>query len=623
MAKKKKKDERDTLERLTKLKGSVDKLFRETDWARRQMDRYLREYQGVWWNEKDLREHPWETRVFVNYIFSTSMSIAPLLTDNRPVWSVRARKPFLQKSFDLYSLCLEYLWDKLDMDAKTFKAVLDALVMKNGIFKVTFDPDNPVPYGECRVDVVDPRTYFEAPGYDDNWENPFQGTRERKPISWIRSNFPETGMEVKPDEDEPKTATRWDERYDYEVQSDFATIYEVWMRDNEVEEYYLSDSNGEYKYPKDVPKGEESEKKERAKYPYGKIVVFTKDTLLDERPSKYRHNRPPYVKLYDYMVPHQSIGMGEADQIEQLNRSANRGLQLMDKFMTLYCDPNWLVNGQAGLDVEEVKTDLPGGGNVWDYNHGVDENPIKRVEMGNLPADLYQYMQALPRIIEEVSGVTDITKGIADKSERQTAAEVSTLIESSYTRTRQRVRNLEHALKRVCYLLVDLMQQFYSETRDFSIKTDQDIDFYKVSNQKNFQSQMMQPKGGGSQEQDQQEIQDWEQFKKFIGEFGDVDEVYQDFDLEIDTNSTLPMDKQSLANLFLRLAQMKIVDPQAVIEQLNIPKGDEIIERMEKQMQQAQAAKQGSRPGGPPRMPPMPQGGGRPPQPTQERPEGL
>ena len=610
-----KKKERDALQRITKLKSAVDKIFEKTSKQREEMNRYHAEYRGNWWNEKDLKDHPHDSRVFVNYIFSTAMSIAPLLTDNRPKWAIRARQAFMQRTFDLYSLCLEYLWDKLDMDMKGFRVVLDGLVMKNGIFKVTFDPDAEQPYGECRVDVVDPRLFFEAPGYDDNWDCPFQGTRERKPISWIRAMFPETGAEVKPDEDEPKS--RIEETESYEVQSDFATVYEVWMRDDETEEYIITDDNGD---PELDEKGKEK-KGEKAKYPYGKIVTFTREHLLDEKASPYRHNRPPYVKFYDYIIPHEAIGMGEADQIENLNRSANRGLQLMDKFMQLYCDPNWLVDSNAGLDVETVKESLPGGGNAYDYNSSMNENPIKRVEMGNLPADLYQYMGSLPRIIEEVSGVTDITKGMSTKSERQTAAEVSTLIESSYTRTRQRVRNYEFAIKRVCWLLVDIMQQFYTETRNFSIKTDENIDYYKVSNKRDFADKMMQPKSPEGTPRREQEQQDYEEYKKFIETFGDIDEVYADFDLEIDTNSTLPMDKQSLANLFLRLVQMKVVDPQAVIEQLDIPKGGEIIQRMEQKAQQAMAAKGGG--GAPrPKMPPMGLTG-RPPSPIQQRPEGI
>ena len=592
---------------VTKLKSAVDKIFNDTEKQRNEMTRYLRQYKGQWWDEKDIAAHPYDSKIFVNYLFSTAMSVAPLLTDNRPVWSVRAKKPFMQKMYDLYSLCLQYLWEKLDMDMKTFKAVLDALIMKNGVFKVTFDPDAEV-FGECRVDIVDPRLYFEAAGYEDNWENPFQGTRERKPISWIRAHFPENGKKVKPDENEYKIADWGD---DFEVQHQFATVYEVWMRDPEIEDYYLTDKAGE-----DVlnEKGKK-EKGERAKYPYGKIVTFTQSVLLNERPSKYRHNRPPYVKLYDYLIPHQPIGMGDPDQIEELNRSANRGMQLMDKFMQLYCDPNWLVDANAGIDVEEVKRSLPGGGNVWDYNHQMNENPIKRVEMGNLPADIYKYMSLLPQVIETVSGVTEITQGLKSTAEERTAAETNTMIESSYTRTRQKVRNLEFSIKRVCWLLVDLMQQFYTNTRDFSIKTDKDVDFYKVSNQQPFVGNMMQP-GEEDGEDYKQEVQDYEQFREFIKEFGETDEVYAEFDLTIDTNSTLPMDQQSLANLFLRLKQMEVVDAQAVIEILDLPKGKEIIERMEKRMQQEMAAKQG------PKAPKMPLQG-RPPSVVQSRPEGV
>jgi hypothetical protein len=237
--------------------------------------------------------------------------------------------------------------------------------------------------------------------------------------------------------------------------------------------------------------------------------------------------------------------------------------------------------------------------------------------MGTLTPDLYNYISMLPRILEEVTGVTDITKGMASKSERQTAAEVSTLIESAYTRTRQRVRNLEHAIKRVCYLLVDIMQQYYTEIRDFNRKTDDTVEYYQVSNKQHFVDQMMQPRQGPDGQPDQQEMADYKKYREFIKTFGEEDEVYADFDIEIQTNSTLPMDKQSLANLFLRLAQMKIVDPQAVIEQLRIPKGDEIIKRMEQRAQQAMRAKAGGqqRPTKPPEM-----GQGNL---TQQRPEGV
>jgi len=598
---KKKADEE--LIRVTKLKGSVDKIFNDMNPMHKEMERYLKEYMGQWWGETESKS---DSKVIINMFFSSVMTIAPLLTDNKPIWAVRARKPFMQKPADMYSICLEYLWDKLEMDNKTFKQVLTSLVMKFGVWKISFDPD--VEFGgEVRLDVVDPRTYFCAPGYTDNWDAPFQGTREKKPLSWIRQNYPDSKDWVKPDDSGDAPSFSFDKE-DHEVQSDFATVYDLWMRDGETETVELGDE-------------EEPKKEKKEKYPYGKIVVFTKDGILEEKASPYRHNKPPYVLLEDYMIPTKLFGMGEADQIENLNRSLNRTAQLIDKWITLYADPNWLVASSAGIDVESVKKELPGGGNVWTFNPTATggNQPIQRLDMGNAPPELFTYISVLMKVLEEITGVTDVTKGMSNKSERQTAAEISTLIESSYTRTRQRVRNLEFSLRRVLYLMVDIMQQYYTETRDINIKRDENIDYYQVSNQKPFVDRMMQPRepqGGlsstgdtqGSKQENEdykKDEEDYQKYKEFIKEFGETDEVYADFDLTIETNSTLPMDKQSLANLFLRLLQMKAIDPEALLRQLDVPRWREITKRMEQKGQEMMKAKAG---GGPPMAgPPRPQ----------------
>ena len=69
-----------------------------------------------------------------------------------------------------------------------------------------------------------------------------------------------------------------------------------------------------------------------------------------------------------------------------------------------------------------------------------------------------------------------------------------------------------------------------------------------------------------------------------------------DFDIVIETNSTLPMDKQALANLFLRLLSMKAIDPQAVLEQLRVPKYKQITKRMQQMAQMQMQAKSGGAP---------------------------
>ena len=584
----KSKDSNKTDIEIVKLKSIVDQIFTNNEDNIQKMNRFLKEFKGEWWDEKELKVT--DSRIFANYIFSTAMTVAPLLTDNRPIWSVRARSSYFQKVLNIYSLALEYLWDKLDMDMVTFKWVLDALIMKIGILKCSFDPE----IDELKAEVIDPRTFFCAPGYDDLWDAPFMGQRVVKPLSWVRLNFPETGSDVVADDERPGVSLSTSA--DWENHNKKCTVYEVWMRDSETEEYFENEESED-----DTPVPEK--KKTRKKYPNGRIVTFasTSKVPLEDKPCLYRHNKPPYIALYDYMIPHELIGMGEPDQLEQLNKSYNRALQLMDNHIAQFCNPNFLIDSQAGMDVELVKSTFQGGGNMYAHNPTTNPDPVKQVEVKPVSPTVIQGLTGYPKVIEEVTGVTDVSKGVTGKTQRQSATEISSLMESSYTRTRQRVRNLEWSLKRLCYIFVDLMQQYYTENRTFNVKRDNEAEWYDVSNSKNFAMQAMKPKADNVQEAqklydtEKEYLEEMEGYQALIENFGDKDEVYFPFDISIDTNSTLPMDKQSLANLFIRLAEMKIIDPQAVIEQLRIPRGSEIINRM-KQAAELQMQAKGPQP---------------------------
>ena len=166
-----------TKERIDRLKRSIDNIFEATKETREDMDRHYRHFCGDWWNKEKLKDN--ESRVFANYLYSTVMTIAPLITDNRPTWYVRAKQPYMQKYIDLFSLGLEYLWDKLSMEQKLLEVNIDALLKKVGILKIYFcTADDTI--GELRMEPVDPRTFFIAPGYDDIWDAPMCGEKKKR-----------------------------------------------------------------------------------------------------------------------------------------------------------------------------------------------------------------------------------------------------------------------------------------------------------------------------------------------------------------------------------------------------------------------------------------------------------
>jgi hypothetical protein len=583
---------------IKRMKVVVDKIIEDTKVDRDTMTRFLKRYKGEWWDTDKLKDT--DSTIVANLFFSTVMTIAPLITDNRPIWSLRSRKPYLQNYIDGLSVALEYLWDKLDLDMVTFKWILDALIMKVGIVKCWFDPDDGFG-GENKVEVVDPRLFFCAPGYDDNWDAPLQGTRIRKPLSWIYDKFPDKAKDVKPDDDKdkfPENAQKW------ELENKYATVYEVWLKDDTAEKYFVK-VDGDKEIP--AKKNDEgAEERSSPSYPYGRLVTFTKDVMLEDKASIYQHSKPPYVFLYDYIVPHSLIGMGEGDQIEEIGKSYNRTLQLFDNYVKYHCDPPSFVDTRAGLDIEQLKKEIPAGGGVYaaDMSQLPGGKVMQRGDLGPLDQAVPQYLSGLSKLNEEISGVTDITKGMTSKSQRQSATEISTLIESSYTRTRQRVRNFEWSIKRLLYIILCNTQQFYTEPRDFSMTRDENIDYYTIGSSKAQVEQTIGTPNATKQPGEQQNSEDDDaqiekDYQQFIEEWGDVDVIYADFDLDIQTNSTLPMDKQSLANLFLRLLEMAQANPvtgmpmwEAALSALRIPKYKQIIAKMNELFSQQNQAQQ-------------------------------
>lgn len=564
-----------------KLRSVVRKVFNDpkNDKIRKEMDRFLEYFKGNFWSEDDANKPgKHDSEIFGNLIYSTCMTTAPLLTDNRPVWSVRAKEFFMQRQMDAYKPAVDYLWETEDVDFKVFKTVLDSLIMKMGIGKVFYDPDKGFG-GDVSIGVVDPRTFVIAPGYDDPWDAPWCGTVTRRPLDWVWRRYPKFRGKVKPDGADADS--EWNNKEDCEVSTEFVKVYDIFMVDET-----LIDAEDDKGNPQTDEKGRNLKKK---KYPEGRVVVFVEslDEPLDDREYPYSHGKAPYSVLYDGVIPHEFIGSGEVDQIETLVLEFNLALRKVANFVRRWVNPNFTAEAGCGITPEQWKRDAPGGGNLFLVNG--DKEPPTAIEMKAMNSTALDFISALMKLVEEVSGVTDVTKGMVSKKQRQSAREIATILETSYTRTRQRVRNLERFLKRMLWLVLELMQQYYDEPRSWNLKTDSGVEYGTVNNTQEFAGAAIKPNFTPENEDEQKEWderqKDYELFLEKIKAFGETDKVHSAFDITIDTNSTLPMDKQSLANLFLKLFELKAIDEEALLETLRIPKYKEIIERLIKRAQ--------------------------------------
>jgi hypothetical protein len=602
--------------KLRKLINTCDKIYDSDEYKARRAEqtRFLKYYSGKYWPKQKDDDESKKSEIFANLIFSTVMTIAPMLTDNKPIWSIRARAPQYQPLASVYKAAGDALWCAEEMDSKIYETVMDALVMKNGIIQVGFDPDRRTG-GEISIEVVDPRTYFQAPGFDDNWDAPLCGTRTPRSLWWIRKMYPGKGEDVQPDRKDKESGgldkvvsrvqTLINGKEDHEYMGETATVYVVWMRDDTMISLKTKNEDGP----------EEGENTKAKKYPNGRLIVCTEKVVLDDKPYPYNHGKPPWVFLYDYIMPHSTFGIGECDQIEGLTLEYNLFLRRFAEHCRKFSKPNWAI--PSSMDPDQFKKDFYTGDNAFCFNPG-EEKP-SQIAPAMFDQFTLQFINGMPTIVQDVSGVTDVSKGMAAKKQRQSAHEITALLETSYTRTRQRVRNLEQFIKRVFVLVVELMQQFYNEERDFSLKNgNNENEWYSIQNTKGFAEKTMKPEksldevmpaSGAEPEDEEDKIvkQQWADYEKLMTEVGDEKSVYFPFEIDIETNSTLPMDQQALANLGIQLAQLGHIDTLSLLELLHVPNPERIVERLKEDAAARQGSAQG--PPGAPAPAALPTGG--------------
>ena len=609
---------------LAQIRDTIDKRWKDDDKLRNRWSEYLMRYKNEMYDESYLAENPNVSDVSANYFFANISQLAPLLTDNRPEWSVRARSHVEQPYMNLWGEALKWLWDVMQMKPKVLKLVMDALVMDQGIAHVSWTPDDQDGKGMVSVRVVDPRTFVFAKGYDNLEDCPWMAEKTKQPISWIRTNYPKTGKKVVADTaDEGYSAgdmSVWDE-HETEV-----TVYSMWMRDPTTEEVIREENN------KRDPSMQDKDVKSlpKKKYPNGRFVVFVNQAeerggpiLLEDNPSPYRHGHSPYVFLYDYIVPHEIWGQGEMPQVYSLVNELNKKLQSAASQLQVFASPNFICAPQ--VDVKNVRETFHAGGNFYEVKGQWDADkmaPIAPIETPGPKRELFIHIDQVKHFIEEISGMTEVTKGVIDKKAEQTASEINTIAETSHTRTRQRVRNLEQAITVILHRVLSIAMQFIQD-RQYSTVRDGRIGFQRISTGKEFAMQalrdwhesltapgegfdpedeeMAQEQGRREEEQQQKAAIDLEVFQNLFPVDGDP--VLSSFDIEVQSDSMLPTDFQSRANLMVRLLGMSAVDAQAVLTTLQIPNAEEIVERMKAD----EAAKNA-----PPAAPPPPGAPGQP-----------
>ena len=296
------------------------------------------------------------------------------------------------------------------------------------------------------------------------------------------------------------------------------------------------------------------------KYPQGRVITCLPELgiILSDKKNPYKDGKFPFVLMKNYDVPFKFWGVGEVEQILSpqiyVNELTN---QIIDNAKNT-ANMQWIIDKNAGIGQGKL-TNRPGL--VIRKNPGAE---VRRDTPPPMPTYVREQIDVLKADIQDISGVLDSLKG-----EKQTgvvaASAILALQEASQSRIRLKIKIMESNLTELANMVYSRMQQFW--------KLDRWVRVTDIEGNPSFRE---------------------------IGQ----QVLANDYDLKVMAGSTMPVNKNAMMDLMIRLAQtngedgLPIVDRKAVLEYLPIGDKKAISDRFaelkaqQEQQQQMQLQQQ-------------------------------
>lgn len=197
------------------------------------------------------------------------------------------------------------------------------------------------------------------------------------------------------------------------------------------------------------------------------IVLYASenDPALAER-GFYDHGKYPFV--FDVLFPEEGspAGFGYIDVMKDCQTSIDRLNQAMDENVLLASKQRYVVSDSAGVNEDELADFAR---DVVHVSGRLTEEGFRQLQTAGLQGNSLSYMMARVDELKEISGNRDISQG-GTASGITAASAIAALQEAGSKLSRDMLKSAYRAFARECYLVMDLIRQFYDEQRVFRIK---------------------------------------------------------------------------------------------------------------------------------------------------------
>jgi hypothetical protein len=196
------------------------------------------------------------------------------------------------------------------------------------------------------------------------------------------------------------------------------------------------------------------------------VVLYASenDPNLAER-GFYDHGKYPFVFDTLFVEEDSPAGFGYIDVMKDCQTSIDKLNHAMDENVLLASKQRYVVSDAAGVNEDEL---CDFSKDVVHVSGRLSDESFAQLQVSGLQGNSLSYLNNRIDEIKEISGNRDISQG-GTASGITAASAIAALQEAGSKLSRDMLKSAYRAFTRECYLIIDLIRQFYDEERVFRI----------------------------------------------------------------------------------------------------------------------------------------------------------
>lgn len=554
--------------------------------------------------ERDARP-TWFSSTKDNRLGKIAEEQAAMCTDIKPFWEYTTQNPKYQQQAKNFGGLSLHWWLQRQADQRFMEVIKMALVGGSAWAYQHYDPNTE----DIGLNAEDPRDVFPIrPASNGATIQEAEGVimRRERTVNYMRALFPDKAYLIQADRDgsvQGAVESRFSRMFSW-VNSAFhqrlmegnepvqripkvptLDVYTMYLRDDRRNDTghpiamgpFSPDGGPLTNWSYIVMPGEKM-------YPRKRCITFTNKGVLRDGPSIYWHGMFPLSKLTPVSWPFSTcswLGKGVLWDLLPLQKTLDRLLRGFDDHFEKVFRPDLIGDANSMSKAEMDKIDTRKAGLHIRHKMLGGSKGFSLEYPNPLESFLFEYVKFIISEMNEVSGTTDMAN-LTRLNQMPSSNTVEKILDSMSFAVKGRSRVIESFMREFATMLAYNFSQFYTLEMIVAIlgeegRTPQDMDFDPGTFIPDFVH--------GSDFDQLGEVTYEARLRGPLPRYDRAQEFLKQFEFKVQPSSLLAASEIEQKLMYLQLARGGLIDSQTLLEKLQIPNVQQIMERkMNEQM---------------------------------------